>query len=128
MSQELQIIDLVEGEGKAAVKGALITTQYTGWLADGRPAARLTMPPFLENLALSEGLPCGCDKGGHGKPRAAAPAPSLFPCRSLGGPRWGLCALCRCFGWRVGSDFCEASWWGLAWRRWPPTCSSGRPT
>lgn len=35
MNQELQIIDLVEGEGKAAVKGALITTQYTGWLADG---------------------------------------------------------------------------------------------
>ena len=35
MSQELQIIDLVEGDGKAAVKGALITTQYTGWLADG---------------------------------------------------------------------------------------------
>ena len=30
MSQELQIIDLIEGEGKAAVKGALITTQYTG--------------------------------------------------------------------------------------------------
>jgi len=35
MSSELQIIDLVEGDGKAAVKGALITTQYTGWLADG---------------------------------------------------------------------------------------------
>ncbi|MBA5708078.1 FKBP-type peptidyl-prolyl cis-trans isomerase [Pseudomonas fulva] len=35
MNQELQIIDLVEGDGKAAVKGALITTQYTGWLADG---------------------------------------------------------------------------------------------
>lgn len=35
MSQELQIIELVEGDGKAAVKGALITTQYTGWLADG---------------------------------------------------------------------------------------------
>nr|WP_218580992.1 MULTISPECIES: FKBP-type peptidyl-prolyl cis-trans isomerase [Pseudomonas] len=35
VSQELQIIDLVEGDGKAAVKGALITTQYTGWLADG---------------------------------------------------------------------------------------------
>lgn len=35
MSNELQITDLVEGEGKAAVKGALITTQYTGWLADG---------------------------------------------------------------------------------------------
>ena len=35
MSQELQIIELVEGDGKAAVKGALITTQYIGWLADG---------------------------------------------------------------------------------------------
>ncbi|APE99958.1 peptidylprolyl isomerase [Pseudomonas putida] len=35
VSQELQIIDLVEGDGKTAVKGALITTQYTGWLADG---------------------------------------------------------------------------------------------
>ncbi|WP_426236601.1 FKBP-type peptidyl-prolyl cis-trans isomerase [Pseudomonas sp. TWP3-2] len=35
MTDELQIIDLQIGEGKAAVKGALITTQYTGWLEDG---------------------------------------------------------------------------------------------
>lgn len=35
MSNELQITDLVIGEGKAAVKGALITTQYEGWLEDG---------------------------------------------------------------------------------------------
>ncbi|MCU1729551.1 FKBP-type peptidyl-prolyl cis-trans isomerase [Pseudomonas sp. 7P_10.2_Bac1] len=35
MNNELQITDLVVGEGKAAVKGALITTQYTGWLTDG---------------------------------------------------------------------------------------------
>lgn len=35
MSGELQIIDVLEGDGKSAVKGALITTQYTGWLADG---------------------------------------------------------------------------------------------
>lgn len=35
MSDELQITDLVLGEGKAVVKGALITTEYTGWLADG---------------------------------------------------------------------------------------------
>ncbi|HDS1737672.1 FKBP-type peptidyl-prolyl cis-trans isomerase [Pseudomonas sp. BP8] len=35
MSSELQVIDLQEGDGKAVVKGALITTQYTGWLADG---------------------------------------------------------------------------------------------
>lgn len=35
MTAELQIFDLQPGDGKAAVKGALITTQYTGWLADG---------------------------------------------------------------------------------------------
>ncbi|MCJ8340788.1 MAG: FKBP-type peptidyl-prolyl cis-trans isomerase [Pseudomonadales bacterium] len=34
---DLQIIDLVVGEGKEAVKGALITTQYRGFLADGSP-------------------------------------------------------------------------------------------
>lgn len=35
MNDELQIIDLALGEGKAAVKGALITTEYRGWLEDG---------------------------------------------------------------------------------------------
>ena len=35
MSNELEIIDLKVGEGKEAVKGALITTHYTGWLEDG---------------------------------------------------------------------------------------------
>jgi len=35
MSSELQVIDLQEGDGKAVVKGALITTQYRGTLADG---------------------------------------------------------------------------------------------
>lgn len=33
---ELQIEDLQSGAGKAVVKGALITTHYTGWLEDGR--------------------------------------------------------------------------------------------
>ncbi len=32
---ELQIEDLQLGEGKPVVKGALITTHYTGWLEDG---------------------------------------------------------------------------------------------
>jgi peptidylprolyl isomerase len=32
---ELQAIDLIVGSGKAAVKGALITTEYQGFLADG---------------------------------------------------------------------------------------------
>ncbi|MBM5460566.1 FKBP-type peptidyl-prolyl cis-trans isomerase [Pseudomonas sp. P66] len=35
MRSELQITDIQLGEGKEAVKGALITTQYTGWLEDG---------------------------------------------------------------------------------------------
>ena len=35
MSNELKIEDLLVGDGKAAVRGALITTQYRGFLADG---------------------------------------------------------------------------------------------
>jgi len=35
MSDELRIEDLQVGDGKAAVKGALITTHYRGWLQDG---------------------------------------------------------------------------------------------
>ncbi|WP_417361571.1 MULTISPECIES: FKBP-type peptidyl-prolyl cis-trans isomerase [Gammaproteobacteria] len=35
MSNALQIEDILVGEGKAAVKGALITTQYRGTLEDG---------------------------------------------------------------------------------------------
>lgn len=35
MTQELQIEDLVAGEGKACVRGALIRAHYTGWLTDG---------------------------------------------------------------------------------------------
>lgn len=35
MSNELRVEDLQAGDGKEAVKGALITTQYRGWLEDG---------------------------------------------------------------------------------------------
>ncbi len=35
MNSELQVVDLQLGDGKAVVKGALITTQYRGWLEDG---------------------------------------------------------------------------------------------
>ena len=35
MSTQLQIEDLQTGDGKAVVKGALITAHYTGWLEDG---------------------------------------------------------------------------------------------
>ncbi|CAN7333726.1 FKBP-type peptidyl-prolyl cis-trans isomerase [Pseudomonas sp. No.21] len=35
MSDELKIEDIHPGDGKAVVKGALITTHYNGWLEDG---------------------------------------------------------------------------------------------
>lgn len=35
MNDELRIEDIRIGDGKAAVKGALITTQYNGFLEDG---------------------------------------------------------------------------------------------
>ncbi|AIR90140.1 FKBP-type peptidyl-prolyl cis-trans isomerase [Pseudomonas cremoricolorata] len=35
MNDTVHITDLVEGQGKVVVKGALLITQYTGWLADG---------------------------------------------------------------------------------------------
>jgi peptidylprolyl isomerase len=35
MSSELQVVDIQLGDGKAVVKGALITTQYRGFLEDG---------------------------------------------------------------------------------------------
>jgi peptidylprolyl isomerase len=35
MNDELQVIELQLGDGKAVVKGALITTQYHGTLEDG---------------------------------------------------------------------------------------------
>lgn len=35
MTDDLIIEDLQSGDGKAVVKGALITTQYRGWLEGG---------------------------------------------------------------------------------------------
>ena len=35
MDQQLKIEDLHLGDGKEVVRGALITTHYTGWLEDG---------------------------------------------------------------------------------------------
>lgn len=35
MQDQLKIEDLTLGTGKECVKGALITTHYTGWLEDG---------------------------------------------------------------------------------------------
>jgi peptidylprolyl isomerase len=37
MISELQVIDIQLGDGREVVKGALITTQYRGFLEDGTP-------------------------------------------------------------------------------------------
>ena len=37
MTEALRIEDLQPGDGKAVVKGALITAHYRGWLEDGTP-------------------------------------------------------------------------------------------
>ena len=37
MTNELNVEDIQIGDGKAAVKGALITTHYRGFLEDGTP-------------------------------------------------------------------------------------------
>ena len=42
MSDELIIEDLRLGEGKTCVKGALITTQYRGWLETAKNLIRPT--------------------------------------------------------------------------------------
>lgn len=35
MNAEVKIEDLIEGNGKAAERGALVTAHYRGWLEDG---------------------------------------------------------------------------------------------
>ena len=45
MSNELHITDIQLGEGKAIVKGALITAHYTG----GWRVARSLIPPTIED-------------------------------------------------------------------------------
>ncbi len=35
MQDDIQIEDVIEGDGPAVKKGALITAHYRGWLADG---------------------------------------------------------------------------------------------
>lgn len=35
MQNELKVEDIIEGKGKTAERGALITAHYTAWLEDG---------------------------------------------------------------------------------------------
>ena len=67
MTAELEIIDLVVGEGKEAVKGALITTHYTGWLEDGTKfdSSKDRNAPFQFTLGAREVI-AGWDEGVQG--------------------------------------------------------------
>ena len=42
--QDVQVTDDVVGEGREVEKGALITTQYRGWLEDGSRNGKIAKP------------------------------------------------------------------------------------
>ena len=56
MITELEIIDLKVGEGKEAVKGALITTHYTGWLEDGTKFDSSLTAEIISSVSLVQAV------------------------------------------------------------------------
>ncbi len=90
MFTELKIEDLIEGEGKAAVRGALITTHYRGFLADGTEfdSSYRRNAPFqcvLSNNRVIQGWILGLQgmKTG-GKRRLSVPAALAYGERQIG--------------------------------------------
>ncbi len=90
MSAELKIEDLLVGDGKAAVRGALITTQYRGFLADGTEfdSSYRRNEPFqciLSNNRVIQGWILGLQgmKAG-GKRRIFVPAQLAYGERQIG--------------------------------------------
>jgi peptidylprolyl isomerase len=90
MSTDLKIDDLIVGEGKAAVRGALITTHYRGFLADGTEfdSSYRRGEPFqcvLSNNRVIQGWILGLQgmKTG-GKRRLSVPATLAYGARQIG--------------------------------------------
>lgn len=90
MTAELKITDLLVGQGKAAVRGALITTHYRGFLADGTEfdSSYRRGEPFqcvLSNNRVIQGWILGLQgmKTG-GKRRLWVPAPLAYGERQIG--------------------------------------------
>ncbi|EXB46171.1 FKBP-type peptidyl-prolyl cis-trans isomerase [Acinetobacter sp. 1000160] len=90
MSTELEIIDLKVGEGKEAVKGALITTHYTGWLEDGTQFdSSLDRGNYFETVIGTGRVIKGWDQGiigmrVGGKRKLIVPAHLAYGARKIG--------------------------------------------
>lgn len=90
MQQELEMEDLVQGSGKAAERGALITAHYVGWLEDGTEfdSSYKKNAPFqtvLSNKRVIQGWILGL-KGMQvgGKRRLLVPAHLAYGERQIG--------------------------------------------
>ncbi|WP_339719138.1 FKBP-type peptidyl-prolyl cis-trans isomerase [uncultured Paraglaciecola sp.] len=90
MQQELHIEDLVQGTGKTAERGALITAHYIGWLEDGTEfdSSYKKDAPFqtvLSNKRVIQGWILGLkDMQVGGKRRIRVPAHLAYGERQIG--------------------------------------------
>jgi peptidylprolyl isomerase len=91
MGAELKIEDIVTGVGKAAERGALITTHYNGWLDDGSEfdsSYRKNMPfqCVLSNKKVIQGWVLGLQgMRVGGKRKLWVPAHLAYGERQIGG-------------------------------------------
>lgn len=89
MQQELKITDLLEGTGKVAERGALITAHYVGWLEDGTEfdSSYKKNVPFqtvLSNKRVIQGWVLGLqDMRVGGKRRLQVPAHLAYGDRQI---------------------------------------------
>ena len=90
MSIEVKIEDLIEGTGKKAERGALVTAHYRGWLADGTEfdSSYKKNAPFqtvLSNKRVIQGWILGLkDMKEGGKRRLSVPAELAYGERQIG--------------------------------------------
>ncbi|MEP1447320.1 MAG: FKBP-type peptidyl-prolyl cis-trans isomerase [Paraglaciecola sp.] len=90
MQQQLQIEDLIQGTGKTAQRGALITAHYVGWLEDGTEfdSSYKKGEPFqtvLSNKRVIQGWILGLkDMQVGGKRRLSVPADLAYGERQIG--------------------------------------------
>ncbi|MBU3004769.1 FKBP-type peptidyl-prolyl cis-trans isomerase [Paraglaciecola arctica] len=90
MQQQLQIEDLIQGTGKTAQRGALITAHYVGWLEDGTEfdSSYKKGEPFqtvLSNKRVIQGWILGLkDMQVGGKRRLRVPADLAYGERQIG--------------------------------------------
>lgn len=90
IQQQLQIEDLIQGTGKTAQRGALITAHYVGWLEDGTEfdSSYKKGEPFqtvLSNKRVIQGWILGLkDMQVGGKRRLRVPADLAYGERQIG--------------------------------------------